>query len=147
MLTKKGQTKFQFRKAILKHIGVGVAMLLLCRIILVVARGTVEPSDHELHVHMSQDKKYHPSCKWVYNETKGGYPPIANNGREDLVEYVCPSMFRDMSDYVYQWPYEHFGEHDVWVADPALAAENLPPVSDYNFLLAERPPTSASPCV
>ena len=77
---------------------------------------------------VSSVNSYHPSCKWIYEEHQGGYEPVANNGRRDLAEFVCPSMFRDISDYVYQWPYEHFGEHRVWVADPELAAQNLPPV-------------------
>lgn len=73
-------------------------------------------------------KAYHPSCVWTYEREQGGYAPVANDGRHDLAEFICPSMFRDMSDYVYAWPYDHFGEHDVWVGDPALAAQNLPPV-------------------
>lgn len=74
-------------------------------------------------------KTYHPSCKWTSTSEKhGGYAPVANHERKDLADFVCPSMFRDLSDYVYQWPYAHFGEREVWTADPPLAAQNLPPV-------------------
>ena len=73
---------------------------------------------------------YDKRCQWTYNETGGGYAPVANEGRRHLAEYVCAATFRDMSDYVYSWPYKRFSEYDVWVADVELAAKNLPPVSD-----------------
>ena len=37
-----------------------------------------------------------------------GYPLVAKGGGEG--RFVCPSMFRDLCDYVYDWPFEHFRE-------------------------------------
>ena len=37
-----------------------------------------------------------------------GYPGVAKRGGEG--QLLCPSMFRDMCDYVYDWPYDHFNE-------------------------------------
>ena len=92
-------------------------------------RGPVDAPPSLGHSFIQPQQNYDPQCKWTYDEATGGYPPVANDGRRDLANYVCPSMFRDMSDYVYSWPYAHFSEHDVWVADPLLASQNLPPVS------------------
>lgn len=64
-----------------------------------------------------QSKTYDPECKWAYEEMEGGYPPVANDGRKDLATYICPSTFRDMADYVYAWPYERFGESQVYIPD------------------------------
>jgi hypothetical protein len=69
---------------------------------------------------------YAGSCKWEYKEP-GGYPSVAFTG--ELGDYVCPTMFRDLSDYVYGWPYKHFGE-DVQVMDSSRIADNLPPVGE-----------------
>jgi hypothetical protein len=77
------------------------------------------------------NKTYDPECKWSYDEKLGGYPPVANDGKKDLGAYICPSTFRDLSDFVYSWPYDRFGEDKVWVADQELAVRNLPPVSSF----------------
>jgi hypothetical protein len=78
------------------------------------------------------NKTYDPECKWLYDEDLGGYPPVANDGRKDVSTYICPSTFRDLSDFVYSWPYDRFGEANVWVADQELAVKNLPPVSAFH---------------
>lgn len=77
-----------------------------------------------------EQKMYDEQCQWTYNEDEGGYPPVANEGRHHLAQYVCAATFRDLSDYVYSWPYHRFSEYDVWVADVELAANNLPPVGE-----------------
>jgi hypothetical protein len=64
------------------------------------------------------------SCRWAYDEQKG-YPTTAFSGA--LADYVCPSMFRDLADYVFQWPFSHFKEK-VTTAPPDVAASCLPPV-------------------
>ena len=74
------------------------------------------------------NKTYDSECTWIYDESLGGYPPVANDGRTDLATYICPSTFRDLSDYVYSWPYSRFAENKIWVADHDLAVRNLPPV-------------------
>lgn len=83
-------------------------------------------------------KEYPEQCKWEYDESKGGYPAVALMGQGGegegssmaIREYVCPSMFRDLSDYVYGWPYAHFKENIV-VYDANAVADHLPPVSKY----------------
>jgi hypothetical protein len=64
-------------------------------------------------------------CKVAYDEGGGGYPTVSFSGA--LGDYVCPSMFRDMCDYVWKWPFTHFKEAATTV-DPPLAAKCLPPV-------------------
>ena len=76
-------------------------------------------------------KVYDPECRWTYEEKEGGYPPVANDGRKDIAKYICPSTFRDMADYVYAWPYDRFGESQVYVPDKELALRNLPPVRNF----------------
>ena len=64
------------------------------------------------------------NCRWAYDEQKG-YPTMAFSGA--LADYVCPSMFRDLADYVFQWPFSHFKEK-VSTAPHDVAASCLPPV-------------------
>lgn len=66
-------------------------------------------------------------CIWNFNATKGGYPAVAFEGERG--GYVCPSMFRDLSDYAVSWPFEHFHE-DVRTWDPDRVSAVLPPVRD-----------------
>jgi len=84
---------------------------------------------HEFFQSVEPQTTYDKQCQWTYNEATGGYAPVANEGRRHLAGYICAAVFRDMSDYVYSWPYHRFSEYDVWVADLELAARNLPPVS------------------
>lgn len=71
-------------------------------------------------------KEYASECKWSFSRDEGGYPLVAFDG--ELGDFVCPSMFRDLSDYVFGWPFSHFGE-DVFVLDRSRIRGNLPPVS------------------
>ena len=64
-------------------------------------------------------------CRWPYNEAGGGYPTPAFSGA--LGDFLCPSMFRDLSDYVFKWPFSHFKEK-VATAPHREAAKCLPPV-------------------
>jgi len=45
-------------------------------------------------------KSCQQACKWSYMEDSGGYPTPAFSG--PLGNYLCPSMFRDLSDYVFK---------------------------------------------
>mmetsp|Transcript_48498 Transcript_48498/g.97573 ORF Transcript_48498/g.97573 Transcript_48498/m.97573 type:complete len:596 (+) Transcript_48498:53-1840(+) len=65
------------------------------------------------------------TCKVAFDESGGGYPTPSFSG--PLADFVCPSMFRDLSDYVWKWPFSHFKE-SVSTADPGLAAKCLPSV-------------------
>lgn len=63
-------------------------------------------------------------CKWSYGEE--GYAPPAFSGA--LSNFLCPSMFRDLADYVWKWPFSHFGENLVKPATADIASKCLPPV-------------------
>lgn len=63
-------------------------------------------------------------CRSKY-DLQRGYPTEAFSG--NLADFLCPSMFRDLSDYVFKWPFSHFGEK-LSVAPPDVAAKCLPPV-------------------
>lgn len=71
-------------------------------------------------------KSYPEDCRWTFEKEKGGYPLVAFEG--DMGAYVCPSTLRDLSDYVFGWPYSHFGEN-VHVMDNNQVPQHLPPVS------------------
>jgi hypothetical protein len=71
-------------------------------------------------------KSYPPECQWTFNKDGGGYPLVAF--KNSLADYICPSAFRDMSDYVFGWPFSHFGE-EVYVLDKKKVPPHLPPVS------------------
>jgi hypothetical protein len=64
-------------------------------------------------------------CRVPYVEPYG-YPGVAKEGDQGLL--LCPSMFRDMADYVFGWPFEHFGENII-----------LPQVEDILGCLPEVP--------
>ena len=64
------------------------------------------------------------NCRWPYSQANG-YPTTAFHGA--LSDYLCPSMFRDLSDWVFKWPFSHFKEK-VKTADQDVAAACLPPV-------------------
>ena len=55
-------------------------------------------------------------------DASGGFPPVAFPPPHD--DYLCPSNFRDASDWVFAWPWSHFGE-DAWVASGSAAARCL----------------------
>ena len=40
------------------------------------------------------------NCRWPYNPNKGGFTTTAFHGA--LSDYLCPSMFRDLSDWVFK---------------------------------------------
>ncbi|CAH1777437.1 unnamed protein product [Owenia fusiformis] len=56
---------------------------------------------------LDKDNRCRQLCTGKYDTAKG-YPSIANSGL--YRDYLCPTMFRDMADYVYAWPYRHFDE-------------------------------------
>jgi hypothetical protein len=60
----------------------------------------------------------HTTCRWAYASGGGGPPGVAFVGAP-LNQYVCPTMFRDLADWVYSFPYKHFGEK---VTTPTLDA-------------------------
>ena len=69
--------------------------------------------------------KSEPNCRnrFVPNV---GYPRVAFDGF--IGELVCPSMFRDLTDYVLTWPFAHF-EEDVYFAESLSTAKKcLAPV-------------------
>lgn len=66
-------------------------------------------------------------CIWNFNANNGGYPTVDFQGKRG--DYVCPSMFRDLSDYVVSWPFDHFHEN-VRTWNPETVTTILPPVSD-----------------
>ena len=72
------------------------------------------------------------NCKWIFQSAGRGYPSVAVP--EAFADYVCPSMFRDMSDYVFSWPYNHFSEN-VSIQSPDSMTELLPPVCMLNLLV------------
>ena len=55
-----------------------------------------------------------------------GYPGVAFTGA--LESFVCPSMFRDLADFVWSFPFDHFKESDIRVAARDVAARCLPPI-------------------
>jgi hypothetical protein len=55
-----------------------------------------------------------------------GYPGVAFTGA--LEAFVCPSMFRDLADFVWSFPFGWFNESDIRVAARDVAARCLPPV-------------------
>jgi hypothetical protein len=63
-------------------------------------------------------------CKVRYDDLLG-YPTSAFSG--PLAKFLCPSMFRDLADYVFKWPFSHFKEASSTVA-PEIAAKCLPEV-------------------
>jgi hypothetical protein len=64
-------------------------------------------------------------CRVPYVEPYG-YPGVAKERGQG--QLLCPSMFRDMADYVFDWPFEHFGENVI-----------LPQVEDIIGCLPEVP--------
>jgi hypothetical protein len=87
---------------------------------------TVIPSMNSRTTRKSADRRDEckRNCRWPYDEAKG-YPTTAFSGA--LADYVCPSMFRDLADYVFKWPFSHFKEK-VATTSPNVAASCLPPV-------------------
>ncbi|GMH76113.1 hypothetical protein TrST_g9453 [Triparma strigata] len=66
----------------------------------------------------------------LFSPTTGGFPPVAFSSSPLIASFVCASTFRDMCDYVYSWPFEHYSEK-VWSErgiDNAGIAKCLPPV-------------------
>lgn len=60
---------------------------------------------------LTADSKRQPcrECRILFNrDNDTGYPPVAFRGRK--ADFVSPSMFRDMADYVISWPWAHFDE-------------------------------------
>ena len=55
--------------------------------------------------------------------TEGYYPAAV----EAFAGFVCPSAFRDASDWVFAWPWQHFSEK-AWVAPTKTAASCLPQI-------------------
>eukprot|EP00820_Chromera_velia_P012813 Cvel_23510.t1-p1 / transcript=Cvel_23510.t1 / gene=Cvel_23510 / organism=Chromera_velia_CCMP2878 / gene_product=hypothetical protein / transcript_product=hypothetical protein / location=Cvel_scaffold2431:656-1696(-) / protein_length=347 / sequence_SO=supercontig / SO=protein_coding / is_pseudo=false len=47
-------------------------------------------------------------CRWAFDGPDGP-EGVAFRG-PPLNQYVCPSMFRDLSDWVFTFPFNHFGE-------------------------------------
>lgn len=84
------------------------------------------PPQASLPAQVLAPKSYPDDCRWTFEKEKGGYPLVAFEG--DMGAYVCPSTFRDLSDYVFGWPYSHFGEN-VHVMDNNQVPQHLPPVS------------------
>ncbi|CAH1783524.1 unnamed protein product [Owenia fusiformis] len=72
----------------------------------------------------TRSQKCQKLCTVKYDIAKG-YPPVANSGLYG--DYLCPTMFRDMSDYVFGWPFSHFHEV-VNVPDLSEVLDCLPPV-------------------
>ena len=69
--------------------------------------------------------KSEPNCRNRF-APKVGYSRVAFDGF--IGELVCPSMFRDLTDYVINWPFAHF-EEDVYFAKSLSAAKKcLAPV-------------------
>lgn len=106
------------------------ACFLASVVLLVISRPLSLHSTSLVSVGSAQLKTYDPECTWTYEEKRGGYPPVAYNGRGDVAMYICPSTFRDLADYVYAWPFDRFGEDQVYIPDKELAMRNLPPVSN-----------------
>ncbi|CAH1777421.1 unnamed protein product [Owenia fusiformis] len=63
-------------------------------------------------------------CTAKYDTAKG-YPPVANSRL--YRDYLCPTMFRDMADYVYAWPYRHFDEN-INTPNVRKVLDCLPPI-------------------
>ena len=63
------------------------------------------------------------ACAGEPRSTEGYYPAAV----EAFAGFVCPSAFRDASDWVFAWPWQHFSEK-AWVAPTKTAASCLPQI-------------------